>query len=111
MTQALLSSDPFHPAYGPGVRRLRRLCRKFALLPTSFSPISIQKIHVEPEQPVFTTGLSDVFRGIRDGTKVALKVLRVCTGELSLDVTQKVVFFGKWMHAGAHIILSRFAMR
>jgi hypothetical protein len=111
VTQALLSSDPSHPAYGRGVRRLRRLCRNFALLPTSFSPISIHNIHVEPKQPVFTTGLSDVFRGTHGGTKIALKVLRVCTGEPSLDVTQKVIFFGLWRHASAHVILSRSAMR
>jgi hypothetical protein len=73
------------------VRRLRRWCRNFALLPTSFNLISIRNIQLESDRPKFATALSDVFRGTHhDGTRVAVKVLRVYTNGDSLDAVQKV---------------------
>jgi hypothetical protein len=88
--QALLAAEATHPAYGSGVRHIRRWCRNFALLPSSFTPIEIQEIQLESEEAQISTGFSDVHRGAFSGKTVAVKSLRVYGLERSLPIVQKV---------------------
>jgi serine/threonine protein kinase len=62
---------------------------KFAILPTSFKPISSYTIQLVPEQPRYNGSPFDVFHGLYDGSRVAVKILRVNS---SLDDDQKVMF-------------------
>jgi hypothetical protein len=90
----LLNSSPSHPAFGQGVRRLQRWCRKFALLPTSFKPISRLAIELESEQPIYRTAFSEVYKGVHEGMRVTVKVARTYgNSDDFLAGFQKVICF------------------
>jgi hypothetical protein len=83
--QALASSDSFGSLYSEGVRRLRGLCRMTNLVPTSCRVSrDITEITTEPIMGHF----SDVYSGMLDGRRVAIKVLRVHRDQL--EQVQKV---------------------
>jgi hypothetical protein len=73
--QVVLSTHPSHSVYAQGVRRLRRLCREADLVPTLCKvPMAVV---ADSTRPVSQTAFSDVWGGILDGRRVAVKALRL----------------------------------
>jgi hypothetical protein len=56
-------------------RRFHRLSGRAGLFPTPW--IIKHKISLDPRTPLHTTGISDVYRGKRQGQRFALKSLRL----------------------------------
>jgi hypothetical protein len=84
-SQALANSDSFGILYSEGVRRLRGLCRKTNLVPTS---CRVSQDIIETTTDPIRSHFSDVYTGVLDGRKVAIKVLRVHRDQL--DDVRKV---------------------
>ena len=91
---------------GPPLRRkclsvLRKICSSQALLPRS---LQIPLRHNRSDDPLYSGGFSDVWKGEHEGTAVAVKVLRVA-GFSNIDKIGSVGYrprpFGS-VNGGAH---------
>ena len=56
---------------------LRKMCREHRMLPTSY--VITNKLNRIGELPSGSGGNADVWCGVYQGSKVAIKVLRVCS--------------------------------
>jgi hypothetical protein len=81
ITQAILASQPTHYLYGSAIKDLRRHCRTLDILPASC--MLAGDVRIESENPDFSSGFSDVFRGKYNSLDVAVKVLHVHKDNLS----------------------------
>ncbi|KAJ7572902.1 kinase-like domain-containing protein [Mycena floridula] len=64
------------------LRNLRRIIKKFDILPPSFVIHDI--VLDEPRRPLFGGGFADVYKGSRKGQHVCLKVLRLFTQTIEM---------------------------
>ncbi|KAJ7572124.1 kinase-like domain-containing protein [Mycena floridula] len=69
------------------LRNLRRIIKKFDILPPSFVIHDI--VLDEPRRPLFGGGFADVYKGSRKGQHVCLKVLRLFTQ--TIEMRQKLL--------------------
>jgi hypothetical protein len=76
LSKALGETLPSGPLYGQGVHLLRRWCRKWKRVPSSYALTDAVELD-SPGSPFSSSALSDVYIGRSRGVKVAVKRLRL----------------------------------